>query len=115
LNEDSALTLKKKFDKGIVISDKEAKELLNDSELIKSLLIPPKRKPVTFVGVREYVWRLLELSEIPYTFLLENVQQWIDLLVDKAYISDGFALEGTKDGLLACHNAMITTILIRMG
>ncbi|MFX0024515.1 MAG: hypothetical protein ACFE9S_19530, partial [Candidatus Hermodarchaeota archaeon] len=44
-----------------------------------------------------------------------TVQEWIKVLVDKSYIKEGFSLEGTKDNLLACHNAMITTILIKMG
>jgi hypothetical protein len=114
MNEDPALTLKKRYDNGETISNEQALSLLNKSELIKQLLVTPKRKPVTFVGVRNYLWRLLELSEIPYSYLLGKVQNWINLLVEKTYIDDGFALEGNRDGLLACHNAMITTILIKM-
>ena len=45
----------------------EAKELLKNSELIRKLLEPPKRPPITFVGIRALEWRLLELSEIPFT------------------------------------------------
>jgi hypothetical protein len=113
--EDSALFLKKAYDKGDKITVKEAQKMLEQSELIKKLLETPKRNPDTFVGIRAYEWRLLELSEIPYTHTLEKVQNWIELLVDKSYIKEGFSLEGDKDHSLACHNAIITTILIRMG
>ncbi|MFX1479526.1 MAG: hypothetical protein ACFFCI_15495 [Promethearchaeota archaeon] len=114
MNEDSALTLKKIYDKGEEITVKEAQKMLDQSELIKRLLETPKRSPDTFVGIRGYEWLLLELSEIPFTGTLKNVQDWLKLLVDKSYIKEGFSLEGNKDNLLACHNAMITTILIKM-
>ncbi|MFX1593027.1 MAG: hypothetical protein ACFFCL_10065 [Promethearchaeota archaeon] len=114
MNEDSALTLKKAYEKGENISIKETQKMLKQSELINKLLVKPKRSPDTFVGIRAYEWRLLELSEIPFTYTLEEVQNWIELLVDKSYIQEGFSLEGTKNNLLACHNAMITTILLKM-
>lgn len=112
--EDSALSLKKAYEKGDHFTIKEAQEILEQSELIKLLLETPKRSPSTFVGIRAYEWRLLELSEIPFTNTLEKVKNWIDLLVDESYIQTGFSLEGTEDNLLACHNAMITTLLIKM-
>lgn len=111
---DSALTLKKAYEKDANASIKEAKEMLNQSKLISKLLADPKQKPNTFVGLRAHEWRLLELSEIPFTHTLEKVQKWLELLIDKSSISKGFSLTGDKDGLLACHNAMITTILMKM-
>jgi len=113
--EDSALTLKKTYEKGEDISIKEAQKMLKQSELMNKLLIVPTRPPDSFVGLRAYMWRLLELSEIPFTYTLERVQNWIQILADKSYIQEGFSLEGKRDNLLACHNAMITTILIKMG
>ncbi|MFX1411710.1 MAG: hypothetical protein ACFFA6_15270 [Promethearchaeota archaeon] len=115
MNEDSALTLKKDYEKGENISVKEAQKKLEQSELISKLLETPKQNPDTFVGIRAYEWRLLELSEIPFTYTLEKVQSWLEFLVDKSYIHEGFSLEGTMDNLLACHNALITTILLKMG
>lgn len=112
--EDSALTLKIDYERGDTITIKDAQKLLEQSELINKLLTPPKRGPNTFVGLRVYMWRLLELSEIPFTNTLEEAQKWIELLVNKSYIEEGFALEGKKDNLLSCHNALITTILIKM-
>jgi hypothetical protein len=112
--EDSALILKQKYDRGENIPLQQVQELLNQSVLVTRLLETPNRPPNTFVGLRNYMWRLLELSEIPYTHTIGKVQEWLKLLVEKAYIPEGFTLEGKKDNLLACHSAMITTILIRM-
>jgi len=112
--EDSALTLKKDYDKGEKITLVDAQKMLEKSELIIQLIETPKRSPNTFSGIRNYLWRLLELSEIPFTSTIEKVQSWIELLVDKSYIQEGFSLEGKKNNLLACHNALITTILLKM-
>ncbi|MBY9012038.1 MAG: hypothetical protein KGD70_06665 [Candidatus Lokiarchaeota archaeon] len=51
---------------------------------------PPERIPNTFAGLRGYMWRLLELTEIPFTNTLKKVQEWIELLVEKSYIKEGF-------------------------
>lgn len=111
---DPALTLKKDFDQGTNVSIQEAKKILNESELINKLLAEPKQKPRTFVGLRAYEWRLLELSEIPYTYILDKIKSWLKMLIEKSYIEEGFSLTGDKDGLLSCHNSMITTILMKM-
>lgn len=113
--EDSALTLKKAYDNGDQIDIKKAKELLDKSELVDSLLNKPKQEPELFVGIRAYEWRLIELSEIPFTGSLKKVQDWINLLIDKTYTSEGFSLTGDRDGILSCHNAMITTLLVKLG
>jgi hypothetical protein len=114
MTEDSALLLKKAYDKGESITVKEAQNILKQSELLDKLLATPERPPTTFVGIRNYLWRLLEIAEIPFTQTLEKVKKWVELLVEKSYIQDGFALEGEQDHLVACHNALITTILIKM-
>ncbi len=111
---DPALILKKDFDQGKNVSIKKAKKILNESELINKLLAEPKQKPRTFAGLRAYEWRLLELSEIPYTYTLDKVKRWLEMLIEKSYIGEGFSLTGDKDGLLSCHNSMISTILMKM-
>lgn len=111
---DPALILKKEFDEGKDLSIKKAQKLLNESKLINRLLTEPKQKPRNFTGLRAYEWRLLELSEIPYTYSLDKVKRWLNMLIEKSYIKEGFSLTGDKDGLLSCHNSMITTILIKM-
>lgn len=111
---DSALVLRKLVDNSTEVTTSKAKKLLNDSNLIKELLIDPKQNPKTFVGLRAIEWRLLELSEIPYTYLLEKVGKWVIFLVDRTYTDQGFSLTGQKDGIMACHNAMITSILLNL-
>jgi len=114
MKEDTALTLKRMVDNGEAKSEKKATDMLNQSDLIGKLLTTPKRKPDTFVGVRAYEWRLLELSEIPFIGKLTQVREWVDLLVEKTFIGDSFSLTGNQDGVLACHNAMITTLLLKI-
>ncbi len=115
MRQDTALTLKKAVERGERISVEDAQAMLAQSDLIDRLLTNPKRKPSTFAGLRGYEWRLLELSEIPFVHTLDKVQTWLALLVDRTYIGEGFSLRGTKDALLACHNAMITLTLMRLG
>jgi len=50
--EDSALSLKKAYEKGENITIEEAQNMLEQSELINKLLETPKRSPNTFVGIR---------------------------------------------------------------
>lgn len=114
MREDTALTLRKSVDNGETVSESQALDRLNRSELIGKLLITPKRKADTFVGLRAYEWRLLELSEIPFVHETPRVNEWIALLVEKTFIGEGFSLTGTKNGVLACHNAMITTMLLKL-
>lgn len=52
--EDPALMLKKRFDSGEKITKKQAGKMLRESELINKLLVDPKQRPDTFVGVRAY-------------------------------------------------------------
>src|SRR5690554_2449288 len=111
---DPALTLKKEFDRGAEFSMEEAQKALKKSGLVNKLVTKPKQRPGTFVGLRAYEWRLLELSEIPYTYTLDTVKEWLAMLIERTYIKEGFSLTGDKDGLLSCHNSMITTILIKM-
>ncbi len=114
MQEDTALTLKKTYEKGETVPPDKVQALLTQSELLERLLVAPKKKPRTFAAVRAYEWRLIELSEIPFTHTLEKVQAWLEMLVEKTYIEAGFSLRGTRDGLLACHNAMLTTLLMKM-
>jgi hypothetical protein len=113
--EDSALTLKKAYEIGNLINMEKANVLLDKSELVSRLLVEPKQKPELFVGIRAYEWRLIELSEIPFTGYIKKVQDWVNLLIDKTFTSEGFSLTGNRDGILSCHNAMITTLLIKLG
>jgi hypothetical protein len=55
MNEDCALTLKKSYDVGEHLDPNKIQNLLDSSELVKRLLDPPKRPPLTFVGLRKYM------------------------------------------------------------
>ena len=114
MKEDTALMLKKAYDAGDKKSIKEAKKILESSKLVGKLLMDPKQRLQTFVGLRAIEWRLIELCEIPYMYTSEKVQRWLEILVNRTSIPEGFSLTGDKNGLLACHNAMITNILLRM-
>ncbi|NLI97639.1 hypothetical protein GX441_03145 [bacterium] len=114
MEKDSALVLKELFDRKQLNKAEDARELLGRSKLVEKLLVEPKKGPQTFVGLRAIEWRLLELSEIPFSESLPEVQEWLRLLTDRTHTKEGFSLTGERDGMLACHNAMITRILIRM-
>ena len=112
--EDSALILKKDHECHGNIDYSTALAMLNESQLVNSLLDDSKFKLETFVGLRALEWRLLELSEIPYIHLLEKVQNNLNLFVNKVLINEGFTLTGDTEGIFACHNALITKILLRL-
>ncbi|MBN1583822.1 MAG: hypothetical protein JXA89_24155 [Anaerolineae bacterium] len=115
MTQDPALLLKQAVERGEPVDAQDMQDMLARSMLIARLLTDPKQKPRTFVGLRAHEWRLLELCEIPFTHTLDKVQQWLDLLVCRTAMPEGFSLTGHRDGLLACHNAMIATMLIKMG
>ena len=109
---DSALDLRKRVDRGETLSDDNAVRLLDQSILVARLLMPPKGRPETFSGLRAYEWRMLELCEIPFAYLLPQAQNWLDLLVEKTAIPEGFSLTGEKNGVLGCHTSLLTRIMI---
>jgi hypothetical protein len=82
---------------------------------VSRLLVEPKQKPTLFVGIRAYEWQLIELSEIPFTGSSKKIQNRINLLIDKTYTPECFSLTGNREGLLSCHNAIITTLLLKLG
>jgi hypothetical protein len=111
---DPALQLRIRCDSGERVSETEALALLAQSPLMARLLVPPKARLDLFTGVRALEWRLLELCETPFAECLPQVQSWLDLLLEKTVIPQGFSLEGTAAGVVACHMAMLTRIVIRL-
>lgn len=107
-----ALDLRKRVDLGESVPENQALHLLHQSILVAQLLTPPKGRPETFHGLRGYEWRLLEFCEIPYAYLLSPVQHWMDVLIEKTSIDEGFSLTGTMDGVLGCHTSILTRIMI---
>ncbi len=106
---DSALDLKMSYDRGVEIDPDKAKDALDTSTLIESLLQPVPAEPFVLLN------RLNQLTEIPFTTLLPQANSWAEHLLKSTYCGHGFSHSGKSDDLLACYNAMITTVLIRFG
>ncbi|GCF95040.1 hypothetical protein NRIC_29310 [Enterococcus florum] len=111
---DTALVLKKRYREGLASSFLDAKHLLETSTIVQTLLSETYRTD-TFTGLRKLEYLLIELSEIPFTYHLEPTKKMLSDLVHFTKQEEGFSLTGTIDGVLACHHAMITLIMIRFG
>lgn len=105
---DKALELKIKIENKEIISAKDAEIYLNASVLYNNLLAD-----FDFT-VLNLLWRLTQLSEIPFSYNNPKVTEWTNMLVEKTYTGNGFSLNGKNDYLLACYNAMIISILIKL-
>lgn len=66
-----------------------------------------------FTGLRKLEFLLVELSEIPYTIRLEKTKSMLTDLIKGTKQIEGFSLSKGENGILACHQAMITLIMIR--
>ncbi|BDD11918.1 hypothetical protein FUAX_43500 (plasmid) [Fulvitalea axinellae] len=106
---DSALRLKFRILDNSVSSFKEARPYLDSSELFQRLLTDFEETSLSLLH------RLIQLSEIPFSQGYKSVQEWRDKLADTTFCGSGFSLTGKEDDLLACYNAMISTVLIRLG
>lgn len=51
----------------------------------------------------------------PFFERLEKVQAMLDTLYTHTNVDEGFSLTGKQNGVLACHNALCTSIYIRAG
>ena len=77
---DKALELKIKFHKNEIIDFREAEKYLNASELYKSLLTDFD------YNVLNLLWRLTQLSEIPFSNNNSTVSEWTEKLIKETYI-----------------------------
>jgi hypothetical protein len=109
VNMDKALEMKIKYENNEIKSFQEAEEYLYASDIYKSLLADFD------FNVLNLLWRLIQLSEIPFSGKNPKVAEWLNKLVEKTYTGDGFSLNGKNDYLLSCYNGMITSVLIRLG
>lgn len=106
---DTALELKISLDKGRALSDSYIKEKLLQSELVKELTAGFPEKTLALV------WRLIALSEIPFSNNLDYTQRLIEKIYEKLTTSYGFSLSGDEKMFLPCYNAMIISALCRLG
>lgn len=109
---DTALILKKKLRCGEKLSLEQVDSLLKKSELIETIFNENYRTDI-FTGLRKLEFLLTELSEIPYTIRLEKTKRMLNELIAMTLQKEGFSLSDGEDGVLACHQAMITLIMIR--
>lgn len=105
---DKALELKIKYEQNKIGSAAEVESHLSSSNLFKDLLADFEENTLNLL------WRLTQLSEIPFSGDNAKVAEWTKALVDKTNTGEGFSLDGTNDYLLACYNGMITSLLIKL-
>ena len=106
---DTALKLKIDLDNGVNVSSIDALQYLNQSELVRKLTFDLKDSPLF------YVWRIIALSEIPFSRHLEYTKNLIDRIYEKLSTSFGFSLSGDEKNFLPCYNAMLISALCRLG
>ena len=106
---DTSLKIRVLSDNGIILSKEEALIELNQSKIVSRLTSNIIEKPLF------YVWRLIALSEIPYTIHLDYTKSLIDRIYNRLATPFGFSLSGDEKMFLPCYNAMIVSSLSRLG
>ena len=105
---DTALELKIGIDNGQFFSGKHIIDKLQKSELVAELTSDLPEKPLAIV------WRLICLSEIPFSNKLDYTQKLVDRVYEKLATPFGFSLSGDEKMFLPCYNAMIVSALCRL-
>ena len=106
---DKALELRVNFDNNVKLTENEIKNSLENSTLLKNLTDEFSDEPILLV------WRVIALSEIPFSNKLEYTKNIIKKLLGKLGTNYGFTLTGDEDYLLPCYNAMIISALCKLG
>lgn len=106
---DTALELRIAFDHGKIKGSEQAQRFLEESELVRELTLSFERKPLYAI------WRVIALSEIPFTSSLYYTKEVIEYIVDNLATQDGFSLTGKSNDILPCYNAMIIEALSKLG
>jgi len=106
---DISLQLRALNDNGIILSREKALGELMQSKIINRLVCQIIEKPLF------YIWRLIALSEIPYTIHLDYTKNLIDRIYNRLSTPYGFSLSGNEKMFLPCYNAMIVSALSRLG
>ncbi len=105
---DKALELKIAIQNSPISDPKSAHAFLDKSELFKELLVEIDETSINLLN------RLIQLSEIPYSYQNQKVKKWRDKLADLTFCEVGFSLTGKSDDILVCYNGMITSVLIKL-
>lgn len=106
---DSALRLRMQRDSGRRINSHDALQMLSRSALVKKLTCE-------FEPHGTYaVWRLLALSEIPFTAQLAYTKKVLGFIEKNMSTDVGFSLFGGVDDLLPCYNSMLIEGYSKLG
>lgn len=106
---DKALELRIATDNGQTCGSDHALSFLQDSNLVHELTAVFDKKPLFAV------WRIIALSEIPYSAELDYTKQVIKYIEENLSSQDGFSLTGQRTDLLPCYNAMLVEALSKLG
>lgn len=106
---DSALQLLILLNNNKSLSDKEIKEYLLQSELVKKLTKDTNHKALFSI------WRLVALSEIPQSNRLDYTQKLIKKIETMLGTEWGYSLSGDAKMFLPCYNSMIATAMCNLG
>lgn len=98
-----------RYDKGEQINDQDVFNALSASKLVLRLTIEFIKKPLYTI------WRIIALSEIPYTNRLEYTQQVIEYINKYLTTPSGFSLTNKEDNILPCYNAMLAEAFSKLG
>ncbi|WP_323610471.1 hypothetical protein LLS04_04395 [Erysipelothrix enhydrae] len=82
---------------------------LAESKLVKSIL----KKSIT--NNYDYVWKILALSEIPFSSSLIETKDLIVTIKKKMFTEEGMSVLGSFEEIVPCYNAMIAEAFIKLG
>lgn len=106
---DTALLLRIRIESGEQPSDKEISDLLQQSRVVKKLIVDYEENP--FFNL----FRLICLSEIPYAECLPYTQKVMAYISDYMALSEGFSYTGEINDIVPCYNAMLLEAYTRLG
>lgn len=106
---DSALKLRISYDQQKVLLPGEITAALEQSEIVGRLTADYEEEPLF------HIFRVLCLSEIPYTEYLPYTQQVISFISGHLAGPYGFSYTGKTDDIVPCYNAMLLEAYTRLG
>lgn len=106
---DSALKLRIMHDENVDLTKDEINKLMQSSELLNHLTSEFIPKPLYAI------WRIIALSEIPYTGQLPYTKKLVDYIESHLGTPYGFTLTGKGSDFVPCYNAMLITAFSKLG
>ncbi len=106
---DTSLILKMKYDNGESISYEEVKELQGKSEILKKLT-------ESYMEDNYFnIYRIVALSEIPYSENLEYTKNVISYISNNLVFHHGFSHTNNQEDIVPCFNAILLEAYIKLG